>query len=134
MSIKSLIKITHLVPRTIFVIDAFGATLSFFGIFLILTFFQHIFGIPREVLYFLAIFPCIFLLYDFICYFKVKKNLGIYLKIIGSLNILYCVLSIGLALYHHDTVTRFGWVYILLEIVILTPLIYLELKEANRLK
>ncbi len=120
-------------PRLLFLIDAFGALLSAFLLGIILVKFEYIFGIPIPVLYFLASLPCFFAIYDFFCYFQIKKNPGIYLKIIAMVNIGYCLISLGLAIYHYQSLSFFGWAYILLEVFIVLFLATIELKTAQYL-
>jgi len=130
---KKIIKKINSEPRKLFLIDGFGAIVSAFLLGVVLVKWEEIFGIPPSTLYFLAFLPCLFAIYDFYCYQKDSKNLGIFLKAIATMNLLYCCLSIGLAFYHHHTITLFGWVYILNEILIIITLVYFEFKAAKLL-
>lgn len=120
-------------PRQLFLIDGLGALLSAFLLGVVLVQFQTFFGIPENVLYFLAFLPCLFAIYDFYCYQKIHTNFYLFIKIIAFANLLYCFLSIGLALYHFREITLYGWIYIILEILILIVLIALQFKTANNL-
>ncbi len=121
-------------PKKLFLIDGIGAIVSAFLLGVILVKFEAIFGIPRSTLYFLAVLPCLFSVYDFCCYFIVDKNVDQFLKGIAFTNLLYCVLSISLALYHREFITVFGWAYILTEIAIVSSLAFIEHHVANKLK
>lgn len=98
---------------------------------LILTRFESLFGIPRTALYILAILPIFFALYDFYCYWAVEKNLSGCLRRIAYVNLFYCGLSIGFAIYHSDKITYLGWAYILGELAIVISLAITELKVAK---
>ena len=120
-------------PKRLFLIDGIGALLSAFLLGFVLVQFERIFGIPRSTLYFLAFIPCLFAVYDFYCYRIIKRNIGFYLRVIAFLNLLYCAVSIGFMIYHFQTITVFGWAYIILEILIVISLVMLELKTAESL-
>lgn len=119
-------------PKKLFQIDGFGAIVSAILLGIVLVNLEYLFGIPKPTLYFLASFPCLFAVYDFYCYFKIDNNLGKFLKIIVSANIIYCGLSIGLAIYHRENISNLGWMYILMEIAIVSGLSSIELKVAKR--
>lgn len=119
-------------PKQLFLVDGFGALLSAFLLGVVLVQLESYFGIPRNTLYFLALLPCFFAAYDFYCYSKTSKNLSTSLKIIAFSNLIYCFLSIGLAVYHFSVITALGWAYILLEILLLIFLIVLEIRLANK--
>jgi len=120
-------------PKQLFLIDGFGAILSAFLLGFVLVKLERVFGIPRTTLYFLALLPCFFAAFDFYCYRWIKTDMGTFLKAIAYINLLYCGLSMGLAIYHHSKITYWGWAYILLEILIVAYLAILELKTANQL-
>ena len=116
-----------------FLIDGFGALLSAFLLGIVLTRYESTFGMPRQALYFLAILPCLFAVYDFICYFRTKENRGSFLKAIGIANLLYCCISIGFVLHHFQKLTILGLLYFMGEILIVTVLASVEIKTANEL-
>lgn len=118
-------------PKRLFLIDGFGAILSSFLLGVVLVKLENLFGIPIPTRYFLAFLPCTFAVYDFYCFTRVKENVGLFLKCIAYINISYCCISLGLAFYHYNQITYFGWTYVLLEIVLVLALANLELKTAN---
>ncbi len=120
-------------PKRLFLIDGLGALLSAFLLGVVLVQLESIFGIPAKALYILAFLPCIFAIYDFYCYLRVKKNQRYFLTAIALMNLMYCFVSIGVAFQHHQKITASGWVYIILEISILIVLISIELKTASKL-
>jgi len=121
-------------PKQLFILDGWGALLSAFLLGVVLVKLESVFGIPKNTLYFLAFLPCLFALYDFFCYAKVKTNLGSYLKGIAYINLAYCIISIALAFYHYEKITLLGWGYIIIEILIVISIAYLELQVANEIK
>lgn len=119
-------------PKKLFLIDGFGALLSAFLLGFVLVRFESIFGMPAEALYILAALPCIFAVYDFSCYFLVKRNGPLFLRLIAIANLLYCCISIGFVLHHQSALTTLGWVYFLLELIIVISLSGIELRVAAR--
>jgi hypothetical protein len=133
MSIPSKIESIRFNPRKLFLIDGLGAILSAFMLGVVLVKLETTFGIPSSTLYLLAVFPVLFAIFDFYCYQKKHINSGQFLKIMGILNLVYCCLSIGFAFYHINTITILGWIYILIEILIIVVLSVFELKVARSL-
>jgi len=132
MLFKEIEKIEHN-PKRLFLIDGVGAALSAFTLGVVLVKLEKFFGIPPSTLYILAAIPIFFTAYDFYCYKKANDKLGVFLKGIAIMNLLYCCLSIAFALYHHQVITLFGWIYILVEVAIIVALVIFELRVANRL-
>ena len=120
-------------PKKVFQLDGLGAMVSAVLLGVVLVKWESVFGIPTSTLYVLAAIPCLFAVYDFYCYLKVEKKLGVFLNVIALANLLYCTLSIGLALSHLDTITAFGWAYITGEIVLVTAIALFELTVSKRL-
>tara|TARA_B100000674_G_C37347424_1_gene692548 strand:+ start:49 stop:444 length:396 start_codon:yes stop_codon:yes gene_type:complete len=120
-------------PKKLFLLDALGGSISVILLGVVLVKLERVFGIPESTLYFLAAIPALFILYDLFCLSKSKNNLGPFLKLIALMNIMYCCLSIGLAIYHLKTITFFGYLYILIEVIITFTLAVFEFKVANKL-
>lgn len=116
--------------KTLFVIDGLGALLSAFLLGVVLVRFENLFGMPKETLYFLAFLPCLFALYDLVCYLKVKENELFFLKGIAIANLLYCCLSIIFVIQHHALLTSLGFVYFILELMVVFALVCIQLKTA----
>ncbi|MFK8104518.1 MAG: hypothetical protein AB8G15_18485 [Saprospiraceae bacterium] len=117
--------------KQLFLLDGVGAIVSAILLGIVLVQLETYFGIPRETLYLLAALPCFFAVYDFYCYFSVEQHLGKYLRGIAIVNLLYCVLSLGLAFYHYQEILYLGWIYIIVEIMIVVALAMIELKAAG---
>ena len=132
MKFEDLITKAELNPKKLFLIDGFGAILSAFLLGVVLVKFEEIFGIPTSVLYFLATIPIFFVIYDVFCYQKHLK-IGILLKGIAVLNILYCCISIGLISYHFSSITILGWTYIIVEIILVSFLAMIEFRVGRKI-
>ena len=120
-------------PKRLFLIDGIGAILSAFLLGVILVKLEYLFGIPKLTLYSLAAFPVFFALFDFYSYQKDHTKLNTFLKRIAFMNLLYCILSIGLAVFHYQTITTLGWAYIITEILIIMILTIIEFKVSKKL-
>ena len=132
MKFEDLITKAELNPKKLFLIDGFGAILSAFLLGVVLVKFEELFGIPTSVLYFLATIPIFFVIYDVFCYQKHLK-IGLLLKGIAVLNILYCCISIGLISYHFSSITILGWTYIIVEIILVSFLAMIEFRVGKRI-
>lgn len=121
-------------PKQLFLVDALGALLSAFLLGVVLVKLESLFGIPKSALYFLAALPCFFALYDFFCYFTPIKNVLFHLKVIALINLLYCVISFGLAVLHKESILLLGWIYIFVEIVIVLFIAKIEYGTASMLE
>ncbi|WP_367388202.1 hypothetical protein [Lewinella sp. LCG006] len=124
--IDQMVKWAKANPRVLFLIDSAGALLSAFLLGVVLVKLEAVFGIPPSTLYVLAILPCLFAVYDVYCYQKKEDESRPYLKGIALMNMSYCLLSLGFALYHFESLTYFGWMYILGEIFIVMVLARVE--------
>lgn len=118
-------------PKKLFLIDGIGAFLSAFFLGVVLVNLQKYIGLPKNILYVLAIIPVFFAVYSFSCYFFLKKNQNPFLKGIAIANLLYCCTTISLLIYFYQSLTILGLVYFILELLIVVAIIRLELKAAR---
>ena len=118
-------------PKKLFMVDGIGAVLSAFLLGIVLVELESIFGIPLPTLYFLAVLPILLAVYDFFCYRIKSENISPFLKAIAIMNIAYSIISIGLAIYHFQKITYFGWSYLVIEVLIVITLATIELKVAR---
>ena len=132
MPLKQLFSKAELPPPKLFLIDGFGAILSAFLLGVVLVKYESVFGIPSSTLYFLATIPIFFAIYDFYCYRKGYFKSGLFLKGIAVLNIAYCFISIGFAIYHSRIITSLGRAYIAIEIVVVLILATIEYSAGQR--
>ena len=118
-------------PKKLFFIDGCGAFLSAFLTGIVLVRFEKYIGIPPATLYLLAAFPIMFTIYDWFSYLQSHNKQPQLLRGIAIFNFFYCCLSIGVAFYHYNTLTIIGWIYFLIEILIVMILANWELKIAT---
>ena len=118
-------------PKKLFLIDGIGAFVSAFFLGVVLVSLQKYIGLPKNILYVLAIIPVFFAVYSFSCYFFLKKNQSRFLKDIAIANLLYCCTTISLLIYFYQSLTILGLVYFILELLIVVAIIRLELKAAQ---
>lgn len=121
------------IDRNIFLIDGVGALLSAFMLGVVLRRFESFFGIPASALLVLALIPCFFVVYDLFCHRYGTAHRSRLLWIIALLNVVYCLLSLGFAYFHRSSLTIYGWVYILVEIVVVIWVAWYEIQLANKL-
>ena len=133
MPFEHLIMKAELNPKKLFLIDGFGAMLSVFLLGVVLMKFEEVFGIPSSALYILAVIPIFYATYDFYCYRKRHQKIGLFLKGIAILNLIYCCISLGLAFYHFGIITNLGWIYILIEIIIILLLAIIEFRVGRKI-
>lgn len=129
-SFQEVISTIH--PKQLFLIDGLGALWSAFMLGFILVRFESRIGVPCETLYFLAAIACIFSIYSIVCFLRKAENWRPYMQIIGTANLLYCCLTIGVMLYSYQKITTLGWVYFGLEMIIVATLAIIELKTAAK--
>ncbi|MCH2192913.1 hypothetical protein [Kordia sp.] len=120
-------------PKQLFLVDGFGALLSAFLLGFVLVRIKDDIGMPPAILYVLAAIPIVFAIFDLYCYRKEHKRAGIFLKMIAILNIHYCIVSVGFAMYHKETLTSLGWIYIVVEVFIILLLSAIEFTVGKRL-
>jgi hypothetical protein len=118
-------------PNKLFLFDVIGAILSAFLLGFVLVELEHYFGIPITTLYFLALLPCLFALYDFYSYYSNSKRVNVLLKGIAIMNFAYCFLSLALLIYHYEIVKVLGVIYIVIEVIIVWALASIEYKVAT---
>ncbi|MFT4682487.1 MAG: hypothetical protein ACI9YU_002350 [Flavobacteriales bacterium] len=113
----------NLTPKALFAIDGIGALTSAIFLGLILPPFQELIGMSLNRLHILAIIPC-----DFGCYLFAPGDKRSFLKIIAFANLTYCLLSLVLIGQHYQELTTMGLTYFLLEVSIITVLVFVEIK------
>ena len=92
------------------------------------TLFDQFVGMPRNVLLYLTIIALVFCLYSITCFFIVGAGWRLFLKAIVTANLLYCLLTIGLVIFYHDSIHILGMAYFFGEIVIICVLVTVEVK------
>ncbi len=118
-------------PRQVFLIDSLGALLSAFLLGVVLVQLESYIGMPRKVLYFLALIPCLFFCYSLYCYFRFPKKWRPFLKGIAGANLMYCLISLGFVFFYFGQLTYLGLFYFLNEIIIVMCIGITEFKIAK---
>jgi len=103
-------------PYHLFLIDGVGALVSIFFLGFVLVRLNHLVGIPINTLYILAAIPCFFFLFDVYSLYQASPYRN--LKVIALLNLSYCLLSLALLVKDYSYITTLGWVYVIVEIII----------------
>jgi hypothetical protein len=119
-------------PKTLFLIDGLGAILSALMLGVVLVHFQDLIGMPIRALYVLAFLPCLFMIYSFSCFFFLRDNWSPYLKFIAIVNFLYCLLSIGMMIVHRESLTVIGYIYFIVEIIIVLVIAGIEYRASKK--
>jgi hypothetical protein len=125
---EKMINLFKLKPKNLFLIDGLGALLTAFFLFVILRTFYEYFGMPQMILTYLSVIALIFSFYSLACFFLLDINWRPFLRIISIANLLYCILTFGLVIYHHQSITLLGITYFLAEIILVCGLVFVELK------
>jgi hypothetical protein len=118
--------------RTIFLLDGVGAALSFVFTGLILPCFSDVLGLSKEVIYCLAGFPAIYMIFSFCCYGFIKVIKSWMLLIIILANLVYCLVT-GSLIVFYDGLSDFGKYLLAAEILVVIGVIALELKVYQKL-
>jgi len=117
--------------RQVFLIDAVGAIISALSL-LIPYSLETLFGMPKNTV---GIFICIaivYFIYSSTIYLVKIENWKPYLTIIALLNISYCLFTMYHIFKNSDTITLYGFVYFIGEILIILTLSIFELRLSRR--
>lgn len=126
--IKKNIKGLTLKPKIVFLIDGLGAFLTALFLNIILKTFNEYFGMPLKTLTLLSIIALIFAIYSLSCFVFSDNNLQRLLRPIIVANLTYCILTIGFVINFYSKLTTVGVSYFVGEILIISGLIYIEIK------
>ncbi|GBF49543.1 hypothetical protein LPTSP4_10570 [Leptospira ryugenii] len=102
-------------PHSVFLIDAFGASVSLTILLAILIPLQTFFGMPSEVLYHLAILAFLLFLYSSSCLLIKPKQWRAFLLVVVFGNLSYCLLSFYYLVTRWDSLTTLGELYFISE-------------------
>ncbi len=111
----------------IFLLDGIGAFISAISLGMILPLLQTYIGLDKRILYMLAAIAILFACYSLCVHYLKPKKWRRFLKIIIGANISYGLLTLSLVLYKYQTVGPIGKLYFVLELIILTLIICLEI-------
>lgn len=120
-------------PKTVFLMDGLGASLTSFLLVTVPKYFSEYFGMPQEALTLLSALALIFAIYSFSCFAFLGNNAVKLLKPIIIANLSYCALTLGLVIYFYNELTGWDLAYFLGEILIICGLVYIEVKTLKQL-
>jgi hypothetical protein len=120
----------RLTPRTLFVIDAAGAVLSATVLAGVVAQWEGVFGLPARVPYALATAAACFAAYSTACRLWVRERWPPWLLGIGMANAGYGLVTLGLIARMWPQLTRAGVLYFVLELAVLAPLVWVEVRTA----
>lgn len=126
MNLKYMLSKTINNPKRMFFIDAIGALLTALLLSGILAQFEGVFGMPKYVLYLLSGNAICLFLYSICCHLIITKNWKPWLSTIIILNAIYIMLSIGFVIIYFENLTALGFLYFILEVIIIAMIIILE--------
>lgn len=118
-------------PKQLFLIDGIGALVSALFLGVVFVQLESAIGMPKNILYGLALAPCFFAMYSFGCYFFVKSSRSPYLKFIAICNLLYCCTTIWLVYGNYENLTSLGLFYFIVELIVILILVGIEIRSAN---
>jgi hypothetical protein len=121
--------------KQLFLIDAVGALLTACLLLLLAGEWNRYIGMPKLVLNYLSVAAMIFSFYSISCYVLGKLHWTFYLRIICFANLLYCLTTGVLVVYHYRQLTWLGIGYFIAEIVIISFLVFVEnraIAQANQ--
>jgi hypothetical protein len=117
-------------PRLIFLIDGIGASVSAFFLGVVLTALEGYVGMPRTVLWFLALVALAYAAYSIGCYCLLRTGWRRWLRVLSRLNLAYCGVTAGLVVAFRARLTLVGATYFVLEILLIGALVVLERRLA----
>jgi hypothetical protein len=112
--------------KNIFLLDGSGAVLSAVVTGLLLPSFSGLLGLAPNAFYSLAVFPLIYAVYSFSCFFLVNQKKPWMLLTIIVANLFYCVVSASVLLLS-KTITSWGRGLLVMEIVVIIAVVAFEL-------
>ncbi len=117
--------------KNAFLIDGIGALISGLSLYFVLGSFESLFGMPASMVKNLAMLPFLYSLYSLLCH-KIKPKSRKFLKIIAILNLVYCLISITLVVIYADVIKPLGFMYFVMEKLIVIPLALWEWKVSEK--
>ncbi len=118
--------------RRLFLFDSFGAANSTLMLGLVLPFFSGYFGMPPHVLYALAACALFLTFLSGICFFVKPKRWRFFLRVIATMNIAYCILSVVFVYLFWSSLTHLGVIYFIIEKVVVLILAAIEINVSWR--
>lgn len=113
--------------RKVFLLDSAGALLSFLLLYFVLKPNSNIVGLPEDKINILAYAALFFCVFSFLCYniVNIKRN-GLLLVVL--MNSLYALFTLVLLFIYQSEIKTLGWLYFIIELVVLVIIIQIEIK------
>ena len=118
-------------PRNLLLLDGIGAMASAIMLGGVLIYFQEQIGMPKHILYALALAATCFAAFSLTNYYRKSSNAKSALKMIGIINILYCIVSLALVIQYYPLLTLLGVGYFILEKMVVLLLALMEIKASQ---
>lgn len=119
-------------PKQLFLLDSIGALLTGTIITIIAAGFPTFFGMPQHILFVLAGIAFTYVVYSFCCYYFMPLNWRPYLTAIIIANTFYGVVTIGLVYYFYNSITRWGLLYFIAELIVISVLLWIEYRTLSK--
>ncbi|MCW7508622.1 hypothetical protein [Leptospira levettii] len=114
-------------PYTIFLLDAFGASISLLVLFGVVLPFQPYFGMPTEVLYKLGILAGILFFYSNTCFMQKSKHWKPFLLGVIFGNLTYCGVSMYFLIENWNVIQPLGAFYFIWEKFVILAIVAYEI-------
>lgn len=114
-------------PRAVFLLDGAGAFLSTVQLFALAKF-HTFFGMPQPILFLLCAIAFTLAIYSLCCYHFITNKWRSFLTITIASNVIYSLLTLSLMVYFHTVLTALGFTYFILELVVLSCIVSIEVK------
>jgi hypothetical protein len=118
---------SYLKGKKIFLVDAIGAIISALSLCIPYSF-EEFFGMPKSVVSIFIILAIIFFIYSTVMYFIKTEKWKTYLTMIALFNMSYCAFTIYQIFKNSNTITLYGYLYFVPEILIILTLSIIELR------
>lgn len=130
---KKIINYFNQFPYQIFITDTAGALAS--TVFLLLIYcFDNFFGVSKNDILVLIVGSSLLVVYSFVCFLLKPKRRSLFLKILATANLLYCLFTSCIFIKGVSTYTFWAILYFLIEILVIIFLVSIEFKIANQKK
>ena len=120
-------------PKTLFLLDGFGAFLTAILLFAVLRNLNEYFGMPIHILTYLSVTAACLGIYSIACFLFLKENWMPFIKAISIFNLFYCILTSILVVVYFPMLTRICIMYFVGEIILVLVLAYIELNVATQI-
>ena len=115
---------------SIFLVDGIGALITASLLFFVVAPNGSFFGTPETIVHYFALVALVFAVHSLACAPWAKKKSRFLLRIIAIANTLYCAATFSMLISFREQISLWGWIYFLLEILIVLSLARFEWKQS----